>query len=85
MFETADRGIKRTTSKLKLSQQNRIDLLIKQYEDLGEEFIDYKWIKKLFKSLQEDAKSVLFMEENTNGKLLKKNLKVEIWKRHWVC
>ena len=42
MFETVDRGIKRTTSKLKLSQQNRIDLLIKQYEDLGEEFIDYK-------------------------------------------
>ena len=29
-------------------------------------------LKKLFKSLQTDAKSVLFTEENINNKLLKK-------------
>ena len=34
--------------------------------------------KKLFKILQADVKSFLFTKENTNDKLLKKNLKVEM-------
>ena len=43
MLETVDRGIKRTTSKSKLSQLKRIKKpSIKKYELLGEEFIDYE-------------------------------------------
>ena len=34
--------------------------------------------KKLFRSLQTDATSVLFTEENINDMLLKKNLKIKI-------
>ena len=47
MLETVDRGIKRTTSKSKLSQLKWIKKpSIKKYELLGEEFIDCEWIKK---------------------------------------
>ena len=43
MLESVDRGIKRAASKSKLSQLKRIKKqLIKKYEDLGEEFIDYE-------------------------------------------
>ena len=43
MLESVDRGIKRAVSKSKLSQLKRIKKeLIKKYEDLGEEFIDYE-------------------------------------------
>ena len=43
MLETVDRGIKRTTSKSKLSQLKQIKKpSIKKYELLGEEFIDYE-------------------------------------------
>ena len=79
MLETVDKGIKRATSKSKLSELKRIEKqLIKQYEDLGEELLTMNELKKLFKSLQTDAKTVLFTEENINDKLLKKILKVEI-------
>ena len=45
MLESVDRGIKRVASKSKLSQLKRIKKqLIKKYEDLGEEFIDYECI-----------------------------------------
>ena len=41
VLETIDRGIKRITSKSKLSQLKRIKKqMIERYEDLGEEFID---------------------------------------------
>ena len=41
--ETIDRGVKRATSKPKLSQLKRIKKqLIKKSEDLGEELIDYE-------------------------------------------
>ena len=41
--ETIDRGVKRATSKPKLSQLKRIkEQLIKKLEDLGEELIDYE-------------------------------------------
>ena len=47
MLETVDRGIKRAMSKSKLSELKRIrKQLIKIYEDLGEESIDYEWIKE---------------------------------------
>ena len=73
MLETVDKGIKRATSKSKLSELKRIEKqLIKQYEDLGEELLTMNELKKLFKSLQTDAKTVLFTEENINDKLLKK-------------
>ena len=43
ILETIDRGIKRATSKPKLSQLKRIKKqLIKKFEDLGEELIDYE-------------------------------------------
>ena len=73
MLETVDKGIKRATSKSKLFELKRIEKqLIKQYEDLGEELLTMNELKKLFKSLQTDAKTVLFREENINDKLLKK-------------
>ena len=47
MLETVDRGIKRAPSKSKLSELKRSrKQLIKIYEDLGEESIDYEWIQK---------------------------------------
>ena len=47
MLETVDRAIKTSTSKSKLSQLKRIKKqLVKKYEDLGEEFIEYEWVKK---------------------------------------
>ena len=47
MLETVDRAIKRSTSKLKLSQLKRIKKqLAKKYKDLGEEFSEYEWVKK---------------------------------------
>ena len=43
MLETVDRAIKRPTSKSKLSQLKQIKKqLVKKYEDLGEEFIEYE-------------------------------------------
>ena len=43
MLETVDRAIKRSTSKLKLSQLKRIKKqLVKKYEDLREEFVEYE-------------------------------------------
>ena len=43
MLETVDRTIKRSTSKSKLSQLQRIKKqLVKKYGDLGEEFIEYE-------------------------------------------
>ena len=68
-----NRAIKRLTSKLKLSQLKQIKKqLVKKCKDLGEEFIEYECIKKLFRRVQTDAKSVLFTEENINDKLLRK-------------
>ena len=47
MLETVDRAIKRSTSKLKLSQLKRIKKqLVKKYKDLGEEFSEYESVKK---------------------------------------
>ena len=47
MLETVNRAIKRSTSKSKLSQLKQIKKqLVKKYEDLGEEFIEYEWVKK---------------------------------------
>ena len=47
MLETADRAIKRSTSKSKLWQLKQIKkILVKKFEDLGEEFIEYEWVKK---------------------------------------
>ena len=47
MLKTVDRAIKRSTSKLKLSQLKRIKKqLVKRYEDFGEEFIENEWVKK---------------------------------------
>ena len=47
MLETVDRAIKRPTSKSKLSQLKQIKKqLVKKYEDLGEELIEYEWVKK---------------------------------------
>ena len=43
MLETVDRGIKRAPSKSKLSELKRSrKQLIKIYEDLGDESIDYE-------------------------------------------
>ena len=43
MLETVDKAIKRSTSKSKLSQLKQIKKqLVKKYEDLGEEFIEYQ-------------------------------------------
>ena len=43
MLETPDRAIKRSTSKSKLSQLKQIKkILVKKFEDLGEEFIEYE-------------------------------------------
>ena len=43
MLETVDRAMKRSTRKSKLSQLNRIKKqLVKKYEGLGEEFIEYE-------------------------------------------
>ena len=43
MLETVDRAIKRSASESKLSQLKRIKKqLVKKYEDLGEEFIEYE-------------------------------------------
>ena len=43
MLETVDKAIKRSTSKSKLSQLKQIKKqLVKKYEDLGEEFIEYE-------------------------------------------
>ena len=47
MLEAVDRAIKTSTGKSKLSQLKRIKKqLVKKYEDLGEEFIEYEWVKK---------------------------------------
>ena len=47
MLETVNRAMKTSTSKSKLSQLKRIKKqLVKKYEDLGEEFIEYEWVKK---------------------------------------
>ena len=74
MLETVEKGIKRATSKSKLSGLKRIEKqVIKQYEDLGEELLTVNELQKLFKSLQTDAKTVSFTKENINNKLLKKN------------
>ena len=74
MLETVDKGIKRATSKSKLSGLKRIEKqVIKQYEDLGEELLTVNELQKLFKSLQTDAKTVSFTKENINDKLLKNN------------
>ena len=52
MLETIHRGIKRAMGKSKLSQLKPIKKrLIKKYEDLGEEFIDFEWIKKTSEEL----------------------------------
>ena len=73
MLETFVRAIKRSTSNSKLSQLKGIKKhLVKIYEDLEEKFIEYEWVKNLFRRLQTDPKSVLFTEENKNDKLLKK-------------
>ena len=74
MLETVDKGIKRATSKSKLSGLKQIEKqVIKQYEDLGEELLTVNELQKLFKSLQTDAKTVSFTKENINDKLLKNN------------
>ena len=47
MLETVDRVIKRSTSKSKLSQLKGIKKQsVKKCKDLGEELIEYEWIKK---------------------------------------
>ena len=47
MFETVDRATKWSISKSKLSELQRIKKhLVKKYENLGDEFIEYEWVKK---------------------------------------
>ena len=74
MLETVNIGLKRATSKSKLSQLKRIkQQLIKNMKIQGKNLLSINELKKkLFKSLQADAKIVLFTEENINDKLLKK-------------
>ena len=74
MLETVNIGLKRATSKSKLSQLKRIkQQLIKNKKIQGKNLLTINELKKkLFKSLQADAKIVLFTEENINDKLLKK-------------
>ena len=70
MLETVDKGTKRATSKSKLSQLKRIKKqLIKNMKIWGKNLLTMNESKKLFKSLQTDAKSVLFIGENINDKL----------------
>ena len=73
MLETVDRAIKRSTSKSKLSQLKRIkEQLVKKYEDLGEKFIKYEWVKKNYLEGYRQKLKVFFLQENINDKLLKK-------------
>ena len=47
MLGTVDRAIKRSTSKSKLSQLKQVKKqLVKKYEDLREELIEYEWVKR---------------------------------------
>ena len=73
MLETVDRAIERSTSKSKLSQLKRIkEQLVKKYEDLGEKFIKYEWVKKNYLEGYRQTLKVFFLQENINDKLLKK-------------
>ena len=65
MLETVDRGIKRATSKSKLSQLKSIKKqLIKNTKISEKNLLIMNELNKLFKSLQTDPKSVLFTEGN---------------------
>ena len=73
MLETVDRAIERSTSKSKLSQLKRIkEQLVKKYEELGEKFIKYEWVKKNYLEGYRQKLKVFFLQENINDKLLKK-------------
>ena len=73
MLETIHRDIKRAMGKSKLSQLKPIKKrLIKNTKIWGKNILTLNELKKLVKSLQADAKSVLFTEENTNDQLFKK-------------
>ena len=78
VLQTVDRAIKRSTSKSKLSQLKQIKKqLIKNTKIWEKNLSNMNELKKLFRRLQADTKSVLFTEENINDTLLKK-LKIKI-------
>ena len=73
MLETVDRGLKRATSKSKLSQLKQLKKqLIKSTKIWGKNLLTMNELIKISKSLQTDAKCVLLTEENINDKLLKR-------------
>ena len=70
MLEKTDKDIKRAMSKSKLSQLKWIKKqLIQNTKIWGKNLLTMNELKKLFKSLQADAKSVLFTEKNINDKM----------------
>ena len=78
ILKTVDRAIKRSTSKSKLSQLKQIKKqLVKNTKVWKKNLSNMNELKKLFRRLQADTKSVLFIEENINDKLLKK-VKIKI-------
>ena len=74
MLEKTDKDIKRAMSQSKFSQLKWIKKqLIQNTKIWGKNLLTVNELKKLFKSLQADAKSVLFTEKNINDKMFKKN------------
>ena len=74
MLEKTDKDIKRAMSQSKFSQLKWIKKqLIQNTKIWGKNLLTVNEIKELFKSLQADAKSVLFTEKNINDKMFKKN------------
>ena len=70
MLEKTDKDIKRAMSKSKFSQLKWIKKqLIQNTKIWGKNLLTMNELKKLFKSLQADAKSVLFTEKNINDKM----------------
>ena len=70
MLEKTDKDIKRAMSKSKFSQLKWIKKqLIQNTKIWGKNLLTVNELKKLFKSLQADAKSVLFTEKNINDKM----------------
>ena len=70
MLEKTDKDIKRAMSKSKLSQLKWIKKqLIQNTKIWGKNLLTMNELKKLFKCLQADAKSVLFTEKNINDKM----------------
>ena len=70
MLEKTDKDIKRAMSQSKFSQLKWIKKqLIQNTKIWGKNLLTVNELKKLFKSLQADAKSVLFTEKNINDKM----------------